>query len=92
MTGWPAETVRTATSAEGLLIAVQLVARPWRDDMALATHCGSSGSWARGRRVRSDAWSWEVSAAVRLHRLEPSIQPGKRPSIALATRCVCQGG
>ena len=36
LTGWPAATVRTATSAEGLPIDVQLVARPWRDDVALA--------------------------------------------------------
>lgn len=37
LTGWPAATVRTGTSAEGLPIDVQLVARPWRDDVALAT-------------------------------------------------------
>ncbi len=34
--GWPAATVRCATSADGLPIGVQLVARPWRDDVALA--------------------------------------------------------
>jgi amidase len=36
LTGWPAATVRCATSPEGLPIGVQLVARPWRDDLALA--------------------------------------------------------
>jgi len=36
LTGWPAATVRCGTSAEGLPIGVQLVARPWRDDVALA--------------------------------------------------------
>jgi amidase len=36
LTGWPAATVRTGTSAEGLPIDVQLVGRPWRDDVALA--------------------------------------------------------
>jgi amidase len=36
LTGWPAATVRCGTSPEGLPIAVQLVARPWRDDLALA--------------------------------------------------------
>ena len=36
LTGWPAATVRAGTSAEGLPIDVQLVARPWRDDVALA--------------------------------------------------------
>ena len=34
--GWPAATVRCGTSADGLPIGVQLVARPWRDDVALA--------------------------------------------------------
>jgi amidase len=36
LTGWPAATVRCGTSAEGLPINVQLVAQPWRDDVALA--------------------------------------------------------
>lgn len=36
LTGWPAATVRCGTSPEGLPIAVHLVARPWRDDVALA--------------------------------------------------------
>jgi amidase len=36
LTGWPAATVRCGTSADSLPIDVQLVARPWRDDVALA--------------------------------------------------------
>ncbi len=36
LTGWPAATVRAGTSPEDLPIDVQLVARPWRDDVALA--------------------------------------------------------
>ena len=36
LTGWPAATVRCGTSAGGLPIGVQVVARPWRDDVALA--------------------------------------------------------
>src|SRR4051794_579484 len=36
LAGWPAATVRAETSPEGLPIGVQLVARPWRDDVALA--------------------------------------------------------
>ena len=36
LTGWPAATVRCGTSPEALPIDVQLVARPWRDDVALA--------------------------------------------------------
>jgi amidase len=36
LTGWPAATVRCGTSPEDLPIDVQIVARPWRDDVALA--------------------------------------------------------
>jgi len=35
MTGWPAVVVRVGTSPEGLPIGVQVVARPWREDVAL---------------------------------------------------------
>lgn len=36
LTGWPAAVVRAGTTATDLPIGVQLVARPWRDDVALA--------------------------------------------------------
>jgi amidase len=36
LTGWPAVVVRGGTSPEGLPIGVQVVARPWRDDVAMA--------------------------------------------------------
>jgi amidase len=36
LTGWPAVAVRASTSPEGLPIGVQVVARPWREDVALA--------------------------------------------------------
>jgi amidase len=36
LTGWPAVVVRGGTSSEGLPIGVQVVARPWREDVALA--------------------------------------------------------
>ncbi|HTS78385.1 MAG TPA: amidase [Bryobacteraceae bacterium] len=36
LTGWPGATVRCGTSEEGLPIGVQCVARPWREDVALA--------------------------------------------------------
>ena len=35
-TGWPGAVVRGGTSPEGLPIGVQAVARPWREDVALA--------------------------------------------------------
>jgi amidase len=36
LTGWPAAVVRAGTSPEGLPIGVQIVARPWCEDVALA--------------------------------------------------------
>jgi amidase len=36
LTGWPGAVVRCGTSTEGLPINVQSVARPWREDVALA--------------------------------------------------------
>jgi Asp-tRNA(Asn)/Glu-tRNA(Gln) amidotransferase A subunit family amidase len=48
LTGWPAATVRAGTSPEGLPIDVQLVARPWRDDVALAA----------GLRVQRELGVW----------------------------------
>jgi amidase len=36
LTGWPGAVVRVGTSPEGLPLGVQLVARPWREDVALA--------------------------------------------------------
>jgi amidase len=48
LTGWPAVVVRGGTSADGLPIGVQLVARPWREDVALAAARvveQASGGW-----------------------------------------------
>lgn len=36
MTGWPAAVVRAGTSAQGLPLGVQVVGRPWREDVVLA--------------------------------------------------------
>jgi amidase len=50
ITGWPAAVVRAGTSPEGLPIGVQVVARPWRDDVALAVaqHIEAvTGGWQR---------------------------------------------
>lgn len=48
LTGWPCAVVRAGTSPENLPIGVQVVARPWREDVALAVAQfleGSGGSW-----------------------------------------------
>ena len=50
LTGWPAAVVRGGTSEGGLPIGVQLVARPWREDVALAAAGvveAASGGWQR---------------------------------------------
>ena len=36
VTGWPGVVVRAGTSPEGMPIGVQIIARPWREDVALA--------------------------------------------------------
>jgi amidase len=36
LTGWPAASVRCGTTADGLPIGVQVVGRPWREDVVLA--------------------------------------------------------
>jgi amidase len=36
LTGWPSAVVRGGTSPEGLPIGVQFIAKPWREDVALA--------------------------------------------------------
>ncbi|MDH3450367.1 MAG: amidase family protein [Gammaproteobacteria bacterium] len=36
MLGWPGVSVRAGSSAEGLPVGVQVVAAPWREDVALA--------------------------------------------------------
>ena len=48
LTGWPSATVRVGTSPEGLPLNVQIAARPWREDvaLALAAHLEKSfGGW-----------------------------------------------
>jgi amidase len=50
LTGWPAVVVRGGASAEGLPIGVQLVAPPWREDLAIAAARvveAASGGWQR---------------------------------------------
>ena len=49
-TGWPGAVVRGGTSPEGLPIGVQAVARPWREDVALALAArleSALGGWQR---------------------------------------------
>ena len=50
LTGWPGVVVRGGASPEGLPIGVQVVARPWREDVALAVaQCleAALGGWRR---------------------------------------------
>ena len=48
LTGWPAVVVRGGQTADGLPIGVQLIARPWKEDVALAAARvveDASGGW-----------------------------------------------
>ncbi len=50
ITGWPSTVVRAGTSPEGLPIGVQVVARPWREDVSLAVAQyleGALGGWVK---------------------------------------------
>jgi amidase len=52
VSGWPAATVRAGGSADGLPIGVQLVAPPWRDELALAAAIAverALGGWSEPR-------------------------------------------
>jgi amidase len=52
LTGWPAVVVRGGTSPENLPIGVQVVAAPWREDLALAA----------ARVVESASGGWQAPA------------------------------
>jgi amidase len=50
LTGWPTAVVRAGTSPEGMPIGLQIVARPWREDVALAVAHqieAALGGWRR---------------------------------------------
>jgi amidase len=49
LTGWPCVVVRCGVSADGLPIGVQIVARPWREDVALAA----------GRHLERQLGGWQ---------------------------------
>lgn len=49
LTGWPCVVVRAGTSPEGMTIGVQVVARPWREDVALAV----------ARRIEMATGGWQ---------------------------------
>lgn len=50
LTGWPGAVVRASATPEGLPVGVQAVARPWREDVALAVAAhleAALGGWQR---------------------------------------------
>jgi amidase len=58
LTGWPAVVVRVGTSREGLPIGVQIAARPWREDVALALAKrleDAFGGWKLARQASGPA-------------------------------------
>jgi amidase len=54
LTGWPAAAVRCGESANGLPIAVQVVARPFREDIALGV----------AKRLEEALGGWKAPALV----------------------------
>jgi amidase len=53
--GWPAVVVQAGTTTAGLPIGVQVVARPWREDVALALALRIEA--AAGSTLRQDYWT-----------------------------------
>jgi amidase len=56
LTGWPCVVVRAGTDPHGLPIGVQVVARPWRDHVALAVAQvieGALGGWQAPREIEN---------------------------------------
>ena len=50
LTGWPGTVVRCGASSEGLPIGVQIIARPWREDVSLAVAAfleSALGGWQK---------------------------------------------
>ena len=50
LTGWPGTVVRCGTSSEGLPIGVQVISRPWREDVSLAVAAfleSALGGWQK---------------------------------------------
>ena len=50
LTGWPATVVRCGTSSDGLPIGVQVITRPWREDVSLAVAAfleSALGGWQK---------------------------------------------
>ena len=50
LTGWPGTVVRCGTSSEGLPIGVQVITRPWREDVSLAVAAfleSALGGWQK---------------------------------------------
>ena len=50
LTGWPGTVVRCGTSPDGLPIGVQVISRPWREDVSLAVAAfleSALGGWQK---------------------------------------------
>jgi amidase len=45
LTGWPAAVVRAGTSSQGLPLGVQVIGRPWREDVVLALVGAIERAW-----------------------------------------------
>jgi amidase len=65
LTGWHGAVVRAGRSSEGLPIGVQIVAQPWREDVALAIAHTSRRLLVAGNRRGSSLYArWPESDGV----------------------------
>lgn len=68
LTGWPSVVVRAGTSGQGLPIGIQVVARPWREEVALAV----------ARRIEQSLGGWQpppesVAGMIKTPSLQPEL-------------------
>jgi amidase len=68
LTGWPVVVVRGGTSSEDLPIGVQVAARPFREDVALAVAQQIETALGGWQRPRDTGWSKRKEESSRDHR------------------------
>jgi amidase len=77
LTGYPCAVVRCGTSPDGMPIGVQVVARPWRDDVALAVAAElerALGGWQPPESARD----WKPGGTMRSGPSAP-LRAGSQP-------------
>jgi amidase len=76
LTGWPSAVVRGGTSAEGLPIGLQVVARPWREDVALAV----------AQQLEAAVGGWQPPLLWQAAQCKPVAIPNRSARMATGLR------